>query len=156
MSAAWALIKTFLDEKTRKKIHILGSNYQKTLFNVIDREVLPDFLGGTSSGLWPSNKHTPWYSYLKKCKERKCWFNENVYPNGEDKIGDPMVRARLIQDELDTEKTMNNTSAKFDQKTLELKIETEKNKAPLGLCRSPKEDESYYLDTDEGQTHKQH
>jgi len=43
---AWQLIKGFLDEKTRKKVHLLGSNYKKELLQCVDENDLPDFLGG--------------------------------------------------------------------------------------------------------------
>lgn len=42
----WGLIKPFIDEKTKKKIHILGSKYRKELSEFISDENLPDFLGG--------------------------------------------------------------------------------------------------------------
>jgi len=45
-SGVWALIKPWIDEKTRNKIKILGSGYQKELFAMVDPENLPDFLGG--------------------------------------------------------------------------------------------------------------
>merc|ERR1711907_545069 len=35
-SGAWAVIKQFLDEKTRQKIKIIGSSYQKELLECID------------------------------------------------------------------------------------------------------------------------
>lgn len=38
VNIAWAIAKTFLNEKTRKKIHILGSSYQKTLLKAIDKD----------------------------------------------------------------------------------------------------------------------
>jgi len=43
---AWQLIKAFLDEKTRKKVHLLGTNYKKELLQCVDEKDLPDFLGG--------------------------------------------------------------------------------------------------------------
>jgi hypothetical protein len=43
-SAVWAICKGFVDEKTRKKIHIEKS--PKVLLDVIDPENLPSFLGG--------------------------------------------------------------------------------------------------------------
>lgn len=43
---AWAIVKGFLDEKTRKKITILGSSYQKELFEHVDPENVPKELGG--------------------------------------------------------------------------------------------------------------
>ena len=45
-SAAWAIIKNFVDEKTRKKINMLGSSYQAKLLELVDAENLPSFLGG--------------------------------------------------------------------------------------------------------------
>ncbi len=42
----WAIVKGFLDEKTRNKIKILGGKYQKELLEVVEPENLPDFLGG--------------------------------------------------------------------------------------------------------------
>lgn len=45
-SGVWAVVKGFLDEKTRKKIAIKGGSYQKDLLEVVDAENLPDFLGG--------------------------------------------------------------------------------------------------------------
>jgi len=45
-TGVWAIAKTMLDEKTRGKIKILGSKYEKELFEVVDPANLPDFLGG--------------------------------------------------------------------------------------------------------------
>jgi hypothetical protein len=36
--AAWVFIKGFLDEKTRKKILIVGTKYHDKLFKVVDPE----------------------------------------------------------------------------------------------------------------------
>jgi hypothetical protein len=46
-TGVWAIVKGFLDERTRNKIKILGGSYQKELFAVADPENVPDFLGGT-------------------------------------------------------------------------------------------------------------
>jgi CRAL/TRIO domain len=45
-TGVWAIVKGFIDEKTRKKISIHGGKYQKDLLEIIDPENLPDFLGG--------------------------------------------------------------------------------------------------------------
>jgi len=45
-TGVWAMIKPWIDEKTRNKIKILGSKYEKEIFEVIDPANLPDFLGG--------------------------------------------------------------------------------------------------------------
>lgn len=42
----WKVIKTFIDQRTLAKIQVLGSNYTKTLLEVIDPSNLPSFLGG--------------------------------------------------------------------------------------------------------------
>ncbi len=44
----WSTISKFIDEKTRNKISILGSNYTKELLELADPESIPDiFSGGT-------------------------------------------------------------------------------------------------------------
>lgn len=45
-TGVWAVVKGFLDEKTRNKIHIKGSKYQNELLELVEAENLPDFLGG--------------------------------------------------------------------------------------------------------------
>lgn len=82
-TGVWAIVKGFLDERTRQKIKILGSKYQKELFAVVDVENLPDFLGGTCTckelgGCMFSNAG-PWNDY------------EIVYPVGirKKELGEP-------------------------------------------------------------------
>ncbi|KAF8654493.1 hypothetical protein HU200_061683 [Digitaria exilis] len=60
----WNSVKGFLDPKTTSKIHVLGSNYQSRLLEVIDSSELPEFLGGSCTcsdkgGCLGSNKG-PW------------------------------------------------------------------------------------------------
>lgn len=43
----WALVKGFMDKKTRDKMIMLGSDYRSTLLEYVDKENLPTFLGGT-------------------------------------------------------------------------------------------------------------
>ena len=45
-SGAWACIKPWLDKRTRDKISTHGSKYQKKLFELVDPDDLPQFLGG--------------------------------------------------------------------------------------------------------------
>jgi hypothetical protein len=44
---AYAVIKPWLDKKTKEKISTHGSGFQKKLFELVDPADLPDFLGGT-------------------------------------------------------------------------------------------------------------
>lgn len=45
-TGVWAVVKGFLDERTRNKIKIIGSKYHKEILELVDVENLPDFLGG--------------------------------------------------------------------------------------------------------------
>ena len=45
-SGIWAVVKGFLDEKTRAKIKIIGSGYMPTLEEFLERKDIPHFLGG--------------------------------------------------------------------------------------------------------------
>lgn len=42
----WAIIKMWIDDKTRDKIQILGSSYKKELLKHVDPANLPDFIDG--------------------------------------------------------------------------------------------------------------
>lgn len=46
-SAVWTIVKGFIDEKTRNKVNVEKSSYQKKLLEFINPENLPSFLGGT-------------------------------------------------------------------------------------------------------------
>jgi len=63
-TGVWAMIKPWIDEKTRNKIKIVGSKYEKELFAVIDPENLPDFLGGkvpvSEYGAYLEKEQGPW------------------------------------------------------------------------------------------------
>ena len=66
-TGVWAVVKGFLDERTRQKIKILGGKYQKELLELVEAENLPDFLGGTCTckefgGCMYSNAG-PWNDY---------------------------------------------------------------------------------------------
>lgn len=45
-TGVWAVVKGFIDEKTRKKITIAGGKYQKDLLELVEEDNLPEFLGG--------------------------------------------------------------------------------------------------------------
>jgi CRAL/TRIO domain len=46
-TGVWAVVKGFLDERTRNKIQIKGSKYQKELLELVEPQNLPDFIGGS-------------------------------------------------------------------------------------------------------------
>lgn len=58
----WAVIKAWLDEKTREKIQIKGSSYKKTLLKYVDEDQLPEFLGGTNKAPLDADKG-PWEDF---------------------------------------------------------------------------------------------
>jgi hypothetical protein len=70
----WAVVKGFLDEKTRKKITILGKDFEPTLLGLVDAQNLPSFLGGTcdcctTTGNCMTSNVGPWNDYeLVKAK----------------------------------------------------------------------------------------
>lgn len=47
LRALHTLMKPFLDSKTKSQLKIYGSSYQKDIFELIDKENLPTWLGGT-------------------------------------------------------------------------------------------------------------
>lgn len=58
-TAVYAVIKGWLDERTTKKISILGSSYMSTLSELVDDDQIPDFLGGKST----TKDRGPWDFY---------------------------------------------------------------------------------------------
>ncbi len=46
-SAAWAMIKVWLDKRIIEKIHVLSSDYKSVLLQHISHDNLPSFLGGS-------------------------------------------------------------------------------------------------------------
>lgn len=46
-TGCWAIIKGFLDEKTRSKISIIGSGFLTKVLDVVNKEELIEFLGGS-------------------------------------------------------------------------------------------------------------
>jgi hypothetical protein len=63
----WAIVKSFLDEKTRKKITIKGGTFHKEILELVEEQNLPDFLGGSCKceelgGCMQSNAG-PWNDY---------------------------------------------------------------------------------------------
>lgn len=62
-TGVWAVVKAFLDEKTRKKIQIIGSSsYKKELLKYVDADQLADFLGGNNKASLTDN-WGPWTEF---------------------------------------------------------------------------------------------
>ncbi|MCO5601271.1 hypothetical protein L7F22_055390 [Adiantum nelumboides] len=72
--AMWQLIKPWLDKDTPKKIEVCGSNYSAKLLELVDRENLPEFLGGTCQcqGGCENSDAGPWNDYLYKPYLEEC------------------------------------------------------------------------------------
>ena len=66
-SGVWKVAKQFLDEKTRAKIMIKGSNYMETLTTFVDIENVPTFMGGkctcADKGGCMNSNIGPWNDY---------------------------------------------------------------------------------------------
>ena len=62
-SGIWAVVKGFLDEKTRNKIKILGGNFLPTLEEYWDINDIPTFMGGNCVVENLSASHGPWDDY---------------------------------------------------------------------------------------------
>jgi hypothetical protein len=63
-SGVWAVIKGFLDEKTRAKITIKGGSYQTDLLALVDKDNLPEFLGGACTQFGQHKDGVgPWNDY---------------------------------------------------------------------------------------------
>lgn len=60
-SGIWAIVKGWIDEKTRKKIVVVG-NPTKILSEFIDMDNLPIFMGGKNENELTEN-HGPWNEY---------------------------------------------------------------------------------------------
>ena len=58
----WAIVKGFLDEKTKEKIKLYGTTYKAKLLEVVDEEQLASFLGGKNEATLLEDKG-PWNDY---------------------------------------------------------------------------------------------
>ena len=99
---AWALISPFIDAKTKAKISIHGSSYQKELLKHVDPENVPVELGGECT--CPHHEKGCFYS------DKGPW---NEYPG--DEFGEAAKQAIMeeekkeIADTENTEKALNKT-----------------------------------------------
>ena len=46
-SFVWAIVKFWMDEKTKNKIGLYGKDYKQHLLKDIDEDQLPELIGGT-------------------------------------------------------------------------------------------------------------
>jgi hypothetical protein len=76
-SALWAIVKIWLDEKTKKKISVLGSSYMKEITKYVDPSQIPESLGGSNPNPI-SEPCGPWTEYLAKCTAEKNLFADGV------------------------------------------------------------------------------
>lgn len=89
-TGVWAVVKGFLDEKTRSKIKIMGGTFKKELLELVESENLPEFLGGTCKceGLGGCNNSDagPWQEFelvkpigiKRKSIESPMHINEHI------------------------------------------------------------------------------
>lgn len=61
-SAAWTIIKGWIDEKTRAKITVMSSGHEKELLKYVDEDQLMEYLGGKNKDGLNENKG-PWNDY---------------------------------------------------------------------------------------------
>lgn len=61
-SAAWSVIKGWLDENTRKKIQIVSGDPKQELVKYVDIDQIPVFLGGNNTRPLGQD-HGPWDDY---------------------------------------------------------------------------------------------
>ena len=61
-TGVYAIVKVWINEKTRKKINIVGGSFKKELLKDIDEDKLPTFLGGTNTHDL-SDDWGPWNAY---------------------------------------------------------------------------------------------
>lgn len=61
-NVSFGLLKPILSESANEKIKIIGKQYHKQLFEICDKSVLPDFLGGDVKDVYPEvdAKYAPW------------------------------------------------------------------------------------------------
>jgi len=79
-AAIWTVVRAMLSRETQEKVHILSSDYQKSLLELVDAENLPESLGGTcrcdgEGGCQLSNAG-PWM--IGRKERRAKWVNGEI------------------------------------------------------------------------------
>jgi len=119
LKAGWAVIKGFLDKKTRDKVKILGDKYLPELLKRINEEDLPEFLGGKCKCepkgclMQPAG---PWKEYYDK-------FSKDTDENDFNMPEPPPKYKPQVGNKDDNNKEIPKTEI---SKTAEIKIEDHK------------------------------
>lgn len=61
-TGVFAIIKAWLDEKIRRKITVVGTNYLKHITEYVDLDQIPVYLGGTNQAGF-ADDFGPWHEY---------------------------------------------------------------------------------------------
>jgi len=135
--AVWNAIKPWIDERTKSKISILGSHFQKELLEYVDAENLPDFLGGKATvneyGEFLTNEQGPWQDYEKEINwpdgpslsteasnshtlpDQNASFGKKSFNSGEEEPIDLDIGTHLVNsDPLDPHKKLEVSSEEED------------------------------------------
>ena len=62
-TGCWAVVKGFLDEKTREKISITGSGYLTKVLEIVDKNELISYLGGSKDVVLEDDSG-PWNDFV--------------------------------------------------------------------------------------------
>lgn len=132
--AAWSVCKAFLDEKTKKKIVTMGSDYKKKLLELVEPANLPHFLGGECN-----------------CQPYGCIFsNAGPWTTCEEtvKVTDELLQAqmKLVSNEVG-EEPENGVNVEVDEDDKERLEELSKQlNENLDLSKGQKENTQFKLE----------
>lgn len=108
ITAAWNLVKVFLDDVTRKKVSIIGSKFHTSLFALINQENQPEALGGTANYKFYEGNEI-WNGYVNECFDKGTYFPDEIQK------GDPL-KCKLWKEKV--EEATNQSS--FDDEFLDI------------------------------------
>ena len=82
----WSIAKPWLAKETQEKIHILGSDYQPALLELVDAENLPTSFGGKCTcegfGGCEASRASPWMA--DRGRRREAWLKGELERAGLD------------------------------------------------------------------------
>ena len=111
-SGIWAVVKPWVDKKTRKKVHILGTGFYKELVKFIDPENIPDFLGGkanTTGNISLFTNPGPWNNFGK----------EHLFPESESEVAE--LRIHFEESKIDSEDELTKDLCEEEETRLDVK-----------------------------------